>query len=36
MVSLASNNEFTQVFQAIVSVLHGLHQLRGVAIAILL
>ena len=32
--SLASNNEFTQVFQAIVSVLHSLHHLRGVAIAI--
>ena len=30
MVSLASNNEFTQVFQAIVSVLHSLHHLRGV------
>ena len=29
-VSLASNNEFTQVFQAIVSALHSLHQLRGV------
>ena len=35
-VSLASNNEFTGVFQAIVSVLHSLHHLRGVAIAILL
>ena len=34
--SLASNNEFTQVFQAIVSALHSLHQLHGVAIAILL
>ena len=32
--SLASKNEFTQVFQAIVSVLHSLHHLRGVAIAI--
>ena len=32
--SLASNNEFTQVFQPIVSVLHSLHHLRGVAIAI--
>ena len=36
MVSLASNNEFTEVFQAIVSVLHSLHHLRGVAIAILI
>ena len=34
--SLASNNEFTQVFQAIVSALHSRHQLHGVAIAILL
>ena len=33
-VSLLSNNEFTQVFQAIVSVLHSLHHLCGVAIAI--
>ena len=32
--SLASNNEFTQVFQAIVSVLHSLHYLRSVTIAI--
>ena len=32
--SLASNNEFTQVFQAIVFVLHSLHHLRGVTIAI--
>ena len=32
--SLASNNEFTQVFQAIVSVLHSLHYLRDVTIAI--
>ena len=32
--SLASNNEFTQVFQAIVSVLHSLHHLRSVTIAI--
>ena len=32
--SLASNNEFTQVFQAIVSVLHSLHHLRGITIAI--
>ena len=34
--SLASNNEFTRVFQAVVSALHSLHQLHGVAIAILL
>ena len=34
-VSLALNNKFTGVFQAIVSVLHSLHHLRGVAIAIL-
>ena len=34
--SLASNNEFTGVFQAVVSVLHSLHHLRGVAIALLL
>ena len=32
--SLASNNEFSQVFQAIVSALHSLYHLRGVAIAI--
>ena len=32
--SLASNNKFTEVFQAIVSALHSLHHLRGVAIAI--
>ena len=31
--SLASNNEFTEAFQAIVSVLYSLHHLRGVAIA---
>ena len=30
--SLVSNNEFTQVFQAVASVLYGLHSLRGVAI----
>ena len=35
-VSLASNNEFTGVFQAIVSVLHSLHHLHNVAIALLL
>ena len=29
--SLASNNEFTEVFQAIVSALHSLHYLRSVA-----
>ena len=34
-VSLASNNEFTEVFQDIISALRSLHQLRGVAIAIL-
>ena len=34
--SLASNNEFTGVFQAVVSVLHSLHHLRGIAIALLL
>ena len=27
-----SNNEFTEVFQAIASALHSLHHLRGVAI----
>ena len=27
-----SNNEFTQVFQAVASVFHGLHSLCGVAI----
>ena len=32
--SLASNNEFTQVFQAKVSVLHSLHHLCGTTIAI--
>ena len=32
--SLASNNEFTEVFQAIVFVLHSLHHLCGIAIAI--
>ena len=35
-VSLASNNKFTGVFQAIVSVLHSLHHLHNVAIALLL
>ena len=35
-VSLASNNEFTGVFQAIVSVLHSLHHLHSTAITILL
>ena len=29
-----SNNEFTQVFQAIVSALHSLHHIRGIVIAI--
>ena len=33
-VSLASNNKFTEVFQAIVSVLHSLHHLHSIAIAI--
>ena len=33
--SLASINEFIQVFQATVSVLHSLHHLCGIAIAIL-
>ena len=32
--SVASNNEFTRVFQAIVSVLHSLHYLSGATIAI--
>ena len=32
-VSVMSNNEFAKyVFQAIVSVLHSLHHLRGIAI----
>ena len=34
--SFTSNNEFTGAFQAIVSVLHNLYHLRGVAIALLL
>ena len=32
--SLVLNNKFTQVFQAIISALHSLHHLSGVAIAI--
>ena len=32
--SLALNNKFTQVFQAIISALHSLHHLRDVTIAI--
>ena len=32
--SLALNKKFTQVFQAIISTLHSLHHLRGIAIAI--
>ena len=34
--SLASNNEFTEVFKAVVSALHSLHHIRDIAIAILL
>ena len=34
--SLVSNKEFTEVFQAVVSALHSLHHIRDVAIAILL
>ena len=34
--NLASNNEFTEVFQAVVSALHSLYHIRDVAIAILL
>ena len=33
-VSLASNNEFTEVFQAIVSVLHSFHLLHSIAITV--
>ena len=34
--NLASNNEFTEVFQAVISALHSLHHIRDVVIAILL